>query len=170
MLKVSWYSEAETHLCNGHWVYIKPKKKPKTFEPALWACIRHFEPNCSNPQWRERNVEWESARNAFTYFKGPTKNHIQAVSSMSIHPPPMCQAGAPTGAHPSQGLPLTLCTPSPPSWHFWSLFVLMSSLQFEKTGVPALGGTGRLSYCTLYRLHFLQITDSLFTAVKMQAR
>lgn len=87
----------------------------------------------------------------------------QLVPRMSFHPLLTCQAGA----QPSQGLPLTLCTHSPPSCHFWSLFLLMSSLHFEKTGMPTLGGMGRLSHCRLYRLHFLQITDSLFTAVKM---
>lgn len=67
---------------------IKNLKNLPKFKPGLLACVRHFEPNCSNPQWTERNEEWGSARNALTYFKGPTKNHIQAVGSQCELPSP----------------------------------------------------------------------------------
>lgn len=130
------------------------------FEPALWACGRHVEPNCSNLEQAERNKEWESARNALTCFKGPKKNHIQAVPSMSFHPLPRGQAGACAGVHPSQGchshFALTHLLPGT----FGLSLCYCQAFTLKKAGVPSLGGCHTSDF-TGFLFHRLQTPYSL---------
>lgn len=156
MLKVFPYSKADIHLYNVHWVYLNPPRislsQPSGFVLDIWSQIAAV---CSGEKEMRRGIQPGMLSPT---SRAPQKKHIQAFSSKSFHQTiaATCQPGACADASPSQGLPLTLCTYSPLPWHSGSLFLLTSGLQFEKTVVLSLHGTGRQSHCILLQASFLQ--------------
>lgn len=107
MLKVFLYSEAEIHLYNVHWLYLKPPKihlrQPSGF---VLDILSQFAAVCSGGK------EMRSGSQPGTLsptFRAPQKSIFRLFPvRASIRPLlPLSQPGACEGASPSQGLPLT---------------------------------------------------------------